>query len=43
MITYGIILNNDKLTGDIYKNFFFFACIRWISSALNPLVDMFLK
>lgn len=43
MITYGIILNNDQLSGDKYLNFLLFACIRWIASLLTPVVDAGLK
>jgi OCT family organic cation transporter-like MFS transporter 4/5 len=39
-VSNGILFNVDKLSGNLFLNFFLLACLRWISNAVTIAADL---
>lgn len=42
-VSNGVIFTADKLSGNLYLNFFLLACLRWLSNAMTIVADLFVK
>jgi OCT family organic cation transporter-like MFS transporter 4/5 len=42
-ISFGLTFNVDKLSGSIFMNFFYMACLRWVGSMLTIVADTLFK
>jgi MFS family permease len=43
IVSNGVLFNVDKLSGNLFLNFFLLACLRWFSNAATIVADLFLS